>query len=51
MSESKKGKKPAKQFNYKEQFGVIVICESEKHQMQTFDELKEKGLKLKVVTV
>ena len=51
MSEKERVKKPTKQFNYKEQYGVIVICESEKHQMQIFDELKEKGLTLKVVTV
>ena len=51
MSEKERVKKPTKQFNYKEQYGVIVICDSEKHQMQIFDELKEKGLTLKVVTV
>lgn len=52
MNEREKGEKPTKkQFNYKEQFGVIVICDNEKHQMKIFDELKEKGLKLKVVTV
>lgn len=40
----------AKQFNYKPQYGVIVICESEEEQIKMFDELKEKGLKLKIVT-
>lgn len=40
----------AKQFNYKQQYGVIVICETEEEQIKMFDELKEKGLKLKVVT-
>ena len=40
----------AKQFNYKQQYGVIVICETEEEQIKIFDELKAKGLKLKVVT-
>lgn len=40
----------AKQFNYKQQYGVIVICETEEEQINMFEELKEKGLKLKVVT-
>ena len=41
----------AKAFNYKEQYGVIVICESENEQKVLFEELQKKGLKLKVVTV
>lgn len=40
----------AKEFNYKQQFGVIVICESEEEQKKIFEELQKKGLKLKVVT-
>jgi predicted 3-demethylubiquinone-9 3-methyltransferase (glyoxalase superfamily) len=40
-----------KKFNYKEQYGVIVICKSENEQKAIFEELKEKGLTLKVVTV
>jgi len=40
-----------KQFNYKEQYGVIVICENEEKQKAIFEELQKKGLKLKVVTV
>ena len=40
----------AKQFNYKQQYGVIVICEAEEEQIKMFEELKSKGLKLKVVT-
>lgn len=40
-----------KQFNYKEQYGVIVICKTEEEQKAIFEELKEKGLTLKVVTV
>ena len=40
----------AKQFNYKQQYGVIVICETEEEQIKMFEELKAKGLKIKVVT-
>ncbi len=40
----------AKEFTYKQQYGVIVICETEEEQIKMFDELKAKGLKLKVVT-
>jgi hypothetical protein len=40
----------AKEFNYKPQYGVIVICETEEDQIKMFEELKEKGLKLKIVT-
>lgn len=39
-----------KTFNYKQQYGVIVIVESEKEQEKVFNELKNKGYKLKVVT-
>jgi hypothetical protein len=40
-----------KKFNYKQQYGVIVIVESEKEQIKMFNDLKKKGLKLKIVTV
>jgi hypothetical protein len=40
----------AKEFTYKQQYGVIVICETEEEQIKMFEELKAKGLKLKVVT-
>lgn len=40
-----------KAFKYKEQYGVIVVCESEDEQKAIFEELQQKGLKLKVVTV
>lgn len=40
----------AKEFLYKPQYGVIVICESEEEQKKVFEELKSKGMKLKVVT-
>ena len=38
-------------FKYKEQFGVIVICQSEDDQKKIFERLKKEGLTLKVVTV
>ncbi|MGV9003940.1 hypothetical protein [Flavobacterium sp.] len=40
----------AKEFNYKPQYGVIVICESEDEQKAVFEELQKSGKKLKVVT-
>lgn len=40
----------AKEFKYKQQYGVIVICESEEEQIKLFEEFKKKGLKIKVVT-
>lgn len=43
--------KKEKKFQYKEQFGVIVICDTEKDQIKVYEELVKKGLKLKVVTV
>jgi predicted 3-demethylubiquinone-9 3-methyltransferase (glyoxalase superfamily) len=40
-----------KEFKYKEQYGVIVICESEEQQKAIFEKLQKEGLTLKVVTV
>lgn len=40
-----------KEINYKEQYGVIVMCEDEQHQRKIYEDLKKEGLKLKVVTV
>ncbi|WP_302849313.1 hypothetical protein [Sinomicrobium kalidii] len=40
-----------KEINYREQYGVIVICKDEKHQQELYEKLKKEGLKLKVVTV
>ena len=40
-----------KEINYKEQYGVIVMCDDEQHQRKVYEDLKKKGLKLKVVTV
>lgn len=39
------------EFNYKEQYGVIVICEDEKKQQEVYERLLAEGYKLKVVTV
>ena len=38
-------------FNYKQQYGVIVICKDEKEQQEIYEKLRELGLTLKVVTV
>lgn len=38
-------------FTYKEQYGVIVICQSEEDQQATYDWLRKNGLNVKVVTV
>jgi hypothetical protein len=40
-----------KEINYKEQYGVIVMCNDEEHQRKVYEDLKKEGLKLKVVTV
>ena len=37
-------------FNYKEQYGVIVICKDEQDQEKVYNELLEKGYECKVVT-
>lgn len=36
--------------NYREQYGVIVICDSEEAQQLTYEELKHAGYECKVVT-
>jgi len=38
-------------FNYKPQYGVIVICKDEKEQQEIYEILLKLGLTLKVVTV
>lgn len=38
-------------FKYREQYGVIVMCNDEKHQQTLFNKLKKQGHKCKVVTV
>lgn len=38
-------------FNYKQQYGVVVICKDEAEQMAVYERLKAQGLTLKVVCV
>lgn len=38
-------------FNYKEQYGVIVICKDEKEQQEINERLLAQGLTLKIVAV
>lgn len=38
-------------FNYKERYGVIVICKDEKEQREIYERLLAQGLTLKIVTV
>ena len=40
-----------KKFTYRQQFGVIAICEDEKEQQRTYEMLQKLGLTLKVVVV
>lgn len=38
-------------FKYRERFGVIVICATEREQARMYERLRKLGLTLKVVTV
>jgi hypothetical protein len=38
-------------YKYKQQYAVVVICDDESHQKNTFQKLSELGFKLKVVVV
>lgn len=38
-------------FSYKEQYAVVVMCETEQDQKEVYERLKEEGYKLKVVSV
>lgn len=38
-------------FRYKEQYGIVVICDDENHQKATYEKLKPLGYKMKVVCV
>ena len=40
----------AKNPGYREQFGVIVLCENESDQKAIYERLHAQGLKLKVVS-
>jgi hypothetical protein len=39
------------EFKYKPQYGVVVVCDDEKHQQKIYEQLAKLGLKLKVVCV
>ena len=43
--------KPKSRFNYKQQYGLIVICHSEKEQQELYKKLTGLGLKVRVVVV
>lgn len=49
----RKTKKPLGKngFKYQEQYGVIVLCKSEREQQAIFNKLKKQGFTLRVVTV
>lgn len=38
-------------FKYKEQYGIVVICQDEQEQQAIYETLAKQGLTLKVVTV
>jgi len=40
-----------KKFNYKQQYGIVVICSDEQEQKEIYEKLEKLGLKLKVVVV
>ena len=40
-----------KKFNYKQQYGIVVICSDEQEQKEVYEKLEKMGLKLKVVVV
>jgi hypothetical protein len=38
-------------FKYREQYGIIILCEDAKRQQRLYDKLKAQGYTLRVVTV
>jgi hypothetical protein len=38
-------------YQYRQQYGIVVICRDEKHQQESYQQLAAQGHKLKVVTV
>lgn len=47
-------KKPAiaaKPFQYRQQFGLILICKDEAEQKRKFEQFARRGVKVRVVTV
>jgi hypothetical protein len=51
MTDAKRPAPGKNGYQYKEQYGVIVICADAAEQEAVFDRLKALGLKLKVVSV
>lgn len=41
----------AKPFVYQQKFGLIVVCKDEAEQQRRFEQLKKRGLTVRVVTV
>lgn len=38
-------------FKYKESFGIVVVCETEKEQIEIYEKLEKEGYNLKVVAI
>jgi hypothetical protein len=43
--------KPKPAFNYREQFGVIVLCASEAEHQKVYDRLQSQGYSCRLVSV
>jgi len=44
-------KKEKKNYTYRPQYGLVIICQDENEQIEMFNKLQSQGLQLKVVTV
>lgn len=51
LAAMKPTKKAATPFKYRQQYGLIVVCADEPDQRKKFDQLKKRGLSVRVVTV
>lgn len=51
MAAMKPTKKAPPGFKYRQQYGLIVVCEDEADQKKKFDQLQKRGFKVRVVTV
>jgi hypothetical protein len=38
-------------FNYRQQYGLVIVCRDEQHQARLYERLRKQGHKLKVVAV
>lgn len=38
-------------FNYQQQYGIIIICQDEKEQREIYEQLQKEGYELKIVAV